>query len=98
MTLKPPSLPKRLDESEAPDMARTITRAYQVKLESLQKREDSGIISLTYQTAEHGQVDFSANGSPTTVRTFALAQKYNSIVYVNAHAAHKQFISPFNHI
>lgn len=86
MTNKVPVLVKNMDKKEAPQINRAITKAYQTRLESIQKRESSGIAPYTYQAVEHGEVNFSANGSPTVVQTFSLSQKYNTIVYAEAHA------------
>ena len=63
-----------------------IARAYQVKMGSLYVREDSGINNYTFQSMEHGQVSFTATGSPTIARSFGFQEKQNKIVYANAHA------------
>ena len=48
---------------------------------------------LTYQSVEHGDVNFSANGSPATVRTFALIERQNTIVYATAHSTNTDLIA-----
>ncbi len=86
MTLKVPKKFMTLDKAEAPDLNRTFARSFQAKVESIHKRETTGITSYGYQSQEHGEVDFSANSSPTVARTFSLKEKQSTIIYADAHA------------
>jgi len=85
MTLKAPKKFISI-KNEIPDLNRTFVRAFQAKLESLYKREPSGINSFGYQSQEHGEVNFSGTGSPTVAQTFSLREKQAKIIYADAHA------------
>jgi len=86
VTTKPFAFIKSLDERDIPTLNKTITRAYQTRLEGIYHREESGVFQLLYQSIETGDVYFSANGSPTTQRTFALAEKQHKILFAKAEA------------
>ena len=65
---------------------RTMTRAYQAKLESRYKRDGTAIQSFIYQSSEHGEVNFSATGSATVTRVFAFKEKQYKVIHATAHA------------
>ncbi len=58
---------------------------YRTRLESVHKNVGSAIKSFNYHVVEHGEVDFSATGSPTITRTFNFKEKKNEIIHYNAH-------------
>ena len=75
---------------------RNFDTLFEGKLESRFKRDGvsaSAIVLRPYQSMECGEAVFSANGSPTTARTFVLAEKRSVMVAVQAHAQHAQFIA-----
>jgi len=86
MTLKTPFKFLNMKDERAPELNRSFARVYSTRLESFNIRNSGSINVRTYQSMEHGEVSFSANGSPITTRTFALASKHNTIVYAEAHA------------
>jgi len=83
---KPPHTIRNFDPAEVPETNKTISVAYQAKLESINKRDTSGTGQFTYQSAEHGEVDFSGTGSPTVALSFGFVEKQNKIIYASAHA------------
>lgn len=91
MTFKPQFLVNSFEPKEVPSLNSVITRAYQTRIESIHKRETSGITQYIYQNMEHGEVDFSANGSFATVISYGFQNRQNKIIYVNAHAISSQF-------
>jgi len=86
MTLKVPFKFLNMKDERAPELNRSFSRAYSTRLESFNVRNSATINARTYQSMEHGEVSFSANGSPVTTLTFALAEKHNTIIYAEAHA------------
>lgn len=86
MSLKAPHLFKTLGQEEVPDINQALIRAYQTRVESINKNNAGADQKLTYQSMEHGEVSMSPNGSPTISQVFGLIEKQNTIVYVNAHS------------
>lgn len=90
MPIKLPYTITKVDDKQVPHMNQNWERLYSHKLESHHKRESTGTTSYVHQFAEHGQVSFSATGSPTVALTFALKEVHENVVYVNAHALSTQ--------
>ena len=87
MTLKKPHTISKMLPIEAALLEEDLRIAYENKIESRTKRTDSTTVTvLKYQQMEHGEVDFSANGSQATQLTFNLAETHTTIVYAVAHA------------
>lgn len=86
MTKKLPVIFKQLDKKDLALLNNLHKNLYQLKVESLYKRTESGVESLTYQSFEHGEMSFTATGSATISKTFSLIEKQNTIVHAHAHA------------
>ncbi len=86
MTLKTPKKFLSLERNEVPEINRTFGRLFQSKKESLWLREGTEINPYSYQSEEHGIVDYSGTGSPTVAQTFSLKEKQNKIIHAIAHA------------
>jgi len=86
MPLRKPHIIRAVSKEEVDQINENWDVLYKVKLESRFKTFDSGVRSFIFQSQEFGETTFSATGSPTVAKTFALAEKYANILYVNAHA------------
>lgn len=86
MTTRKPFNIKRMSSDETPHLNKTLDTLYSHKVEGKWKREVSGITSYLHWQQECGEVNFSATGSPTVARTFALQEKHQRIIFASAHA------------
>lgn len=75
-----------MSPDETSQLNKTIDILYSNKIEGKWKREVSGVTSYLYWQQECGEVNFSATGSPTVARTFALQEKHQRIIFCSAHA------------
>lgn len=93
MSKKAPHQVNTFSPSEAPKLNQTITQVYQTKVESLNFNQTSGVSQKSYQSMEHGEVNFSGNGSANTVKSFGFGEKQGQIIYATAHASHNRLLA-----
>lgn len=88
MPLKLPNKIKKFQDKETGLVNQNFETLFNVKPESRFLREGSVVNPYIGQAFEHGRVTFSANGSSTILQSFSLEEKYDTIIYANAHAVH----------
>jgi len=86
LTLKKPHHLKTMESNEAPLLDENTSRLYQNKIESRFSTDNETTTIDSYQSVEHGRLDFSATGSPTIAKTVKTAELHGKIIYATAHA------------
>ena len=81
MTIKLPFKFIDLEDDRAPDLNEALNGLYKSRIESVNKRENTGVNSFIYQSIEHGEVFFSANGSALSTLSFGFKEKQSKIIY-----------------
>src|SRR3990167_2024934 len=93
MTLKKRTTIKAFTPENIPALNDNLDTLFTVKAESRWARNTSEAKGYAFQSFEHGFVNFSANGSAITTRTFALVENKGTIIYACANAMSEQFRS-----
>jgi len=86
VTLKKPHNLKTLEKNEATLLDENVGRLYRDKLEGRFATVNSTATLETFQSVEHGRIDFSSTGSPTMAKTIKLADFHGKILYATAHS------------
>lgn len=85
MPIRKPNKLTKVDATEADQLDQNVNLLYENKVESRFQNNNGTNRELTWQSAFHGSVLYSATGSATIARTFSLPEKIGTVVYVSAH-------------
>ena len=70
---------------------RSLTRAYQVKLESVNYNDNGTAVIRTYQSQEIGKIEFTASGE----RSVGFRDRQSEILYCNAQLIGESAVSAY---
>lgn len=95
MSLKKPHTLRTNESNEVPHLNINFDTAYRTRVEGLNHRDisSSAVVVYPFQSIETGLANYSATGSPSITKVFALADTYNTILFAQANARHSAIIA-----
>lgn len=86
MSAKKPNTITEITPQTVPKLNQNIDLLYSHKAESRHKNVNGTHSEMIFQSFQHGEVIFSANGSPSTVLSFGFKERQQTIIFAIAHA------------
>lgn len=88
MPIRKPNTLTKVDSTEADQLDQNMRVLYENKIESRFQNNNGTNRELTWQSAFHGSVIYSATGSAVVSRSFVIPEKIGTVVYASAHCVH----------
>src|SRR3990167_4432410 len=93
MSFRKPHTIVKVDKTEAHAIDIQFQELYENKLESEYRNNSGTNQRFIYQVQEVGEKNFSSTGSPSVAITLSFKNKFNTVLYANAHARDNSFIA-----